>query len=153
MGLFIQKTSYRIPGKKKTFVLGLFIWLIALLLSMVIMGLLGIQPENTSEPWGINHPKYFQFELLMIPTMVLLMFGFAYVFYTQCHLNTVLPMDIFTDGLIIMAIQFILDFIVFVVLTNSGLKYFYGLVTVGYLTIPIQWYLFVKILLIVKGES
>lgn len=146
MGITIQKTAVGFTGRKKAIVLGLFIWIIALILSMVIMSLLGIHPENTSEHWGINHPKYLQFELLMIPTMVVLMFGMAYVYYAEVSIQTVSRMDVLADGILIMAIQFILDFLVLVILFGNGVNYFYGLVTVSYLTIPIQWYIFAKIL-------
>ena len=143
MGLTIQKTNVTLTGRKKALEVGLIIWILALILSMLIMGILGIHPENESENWGINHPKYLQFELLMILTMIILMFGFVQEFYKQQR-NLIPSIDVLTDGFIIMVIQFIMDFMVLVVLMKAGLAYFYGLVILVYITIPFQWLIFAK---------
>lgn len=144
MGLTLQKKNFVSTGRKKVLLLGLIIWILGFLVSLLIMGILGIHPGKKAENWGINHPKYLQFELLMITTMIILMFVIALEFFKQQE-NSATPIDVLKDGFLIMIIQFMMDLIVLVVVMKVGIAYFYGLVTLMYVTIPFQWYIFARI--------
>jgi hypothetical protein len=130
--------------KKTTWLLGVFVWIIGFFLSFIIMALLNIHPEIPSEKWGVYHPKYLEFEFFMISSMIVLMFIVVKVFYAS---KVVLSSknDVLIDGSIVMLVQFILDFLMFTILFGVGISYFLALVTISYLTIPIQFYFFVQI--------
>lgn len=129
-----------------TFILGLgiFMWIIGFILSFIIMSLIGIHPEQTGENWGIHHPKYLQFESLMIPSMMILMFLVVRFFYTY-KIENISDNEIWLHGLEIMAAQFSLDLIILALLMGAGMGYFFSLVTILYLTIPLQFYFYAKI--------
>ena len=144
MEITINRTAYNLTTRKRILELGLLIWVLGLLISMIIMWSLDIHPENQNPPWGITHPKYLQFEIIMIPSMIVLMFLVIWLFYGYPK-NSGKIIDLLTDGLLVMITQFVLDFFVLVLLFKSGLSYFYGLVTLSYLSIPLQWVFYVWI--------
>ena len=118
------------------------LWLLALIVSMIFMSFLGIDPQN--EKFGLNHDKYWNFEILMTPSYIIigLLFLITYFkFLNKSDSNWIF--DSFLIGLIIMIIQFIFDLIVIIGIFQNSLDYFIGLVTISYLLIPL-WTIFSK---------
>ena len=134
--MFSNKYSIQESSKLiQIIVFSIILWVIALILSMAYMAILGINPQE--ETFGLNHPKYWNFEILMTPSYIiigLLILIAYYKFYIKTSSNWII--DSFLIGLIIMLIQFILDLIVIVGLFQNSLDYFFALVTVSYLLIP-----------------
>ena len=118
------------------------LWLLALIVSMKFMSFLGIDLQN--EKFGLNHDKYWNFEILMTPSYIIigLLFLITYFkFLNKSDSNWIF--DSFLIGLIIMIIQFIFDLIVIIGIFQNSLDYFIGLVTISYLLIPL-WTIFSK---------
>ena len=66
---------------KLAMIVGVSIWFLGLIISMIYMPILGIDPQN--ETFTIDHPKYFQFELLMIPTAFVIGIGLLTLYFTK----------------------------------------------------------------------
>jgi hypothetical protein len=123
---------------KKAPVLGFVIWLLAFIYSTTIMLALGIDFSDADLEWGIGHEKYWLFEAIMTPSFLIFSILFLGWYYRR---NIITSEQAITYGIIIMIIQFLLDLIVLVIILQSGFIYFYGLVTISYLTIPLWSYL------------
>lgn len=116
--------------------LSIGLWILALIISMIFMSFLGINPQN--EKFGLNHAKYWNFELLMTPTYIIigLLVLIAYYKYLN-NSDTNWIVNSLLIGILIMIVQFIADLIVIIGLFQNSLNYFIGLVTISYLIIPI----------------
>ncbi len=118
--------------------LSIIAWLAAFVLAMVFMGFLGINPQDPNEHWGLNHPKYWTFELLMTPTFMVLGIIILSFYQIRSQGDPVYWLqESVLVGIIFMLVQFLLDLIFIVILFRNGLEYFIGLVTISYLLIPV----------------
>lgn len=121
----------------KVSVLAIGLWFIALVLSMIIMGVLGVDPQ-TDNDWGVNHKEYWVFEAIIIPLFVLISIVVLTLFFRKFAITEVeWKVEGLVTGIVIMAWQFVLDTIVLVFLFSNGLDYFIAMVTISYLFIPL----------------
>ena len=121
--------------------IGLIIWVLAMLTAMIIMAAMGIDIQDPDLDWGIDHPDYWKFEFIM--NLVFLGIG-TYLLVLYFKRSGIDPLDwkieSITIGVVIMAIQFIMDTIVLVFLFGNGFEYFYSFVTIVYLLMPLWSY-------------
>ncbi len=118
----------------RSVVYGVAVWTIAFLYSMVLFGLLEIGYE---EDFGYGHPKYWTFESIMTPSFLLIGFLLLMAFIRGVDLSEDWLLQSLKYGVVLMAVQFVLDTLVIVLLFGNGFGYFFGLVTLTYLTIPL----------------
>jgi len=131
----------------KIILIGIGLWFFAFIYAMFVMGGIGVNFKEPNFQFGPEHILYWQFEKIMIPSMLLFCGIISYYFLT---INST-SVDIFNNinvkwlsvsltwGIIIMICQFILDTIVLVILMNKGFVYFQSMVTLSYLSIPIEF--------------
>jgi hypothetical protein len=127
---------------RKAILIGFIIWLLAFSYSILIMIGIGVDFSDPDQQFGIGHELYWQFEAIMTPSFIIFTLLFLGWYFRR---NQVSSNQAITYGIIIMIMQFLLDLVVLVFLMQSGLMYFYGLVTISYLTIPIWTYLAAKL--------
>jgi len=121
---------------------GALIWVAAFLWAIVIMMIIGVDFSKPDASFGPDHPLYWRFELLMLPSFLLFaLFLFRRYFRRSAVASELWRREALLFGLIVMAVQFFLDTIVLVFLMGNGFEYFAALVTVTYLTIPAWAYL------------
>ena len=95
------KIKYIIP-------IAIIIWVLAFTWAIVVMGLIGFDYEN--ETMGIDHEQYWEFEVLMTPAFIII----GLLFLSYYFLKSDIPAEEWktegvVSGVIVMAIQFILD--------------------------------------------
>lgn len=120
---------------KHTTIIGIGLWFVALVYSMLIMTLLGLDTTDPNFSFDIDHPKYWTFELIMIPSFLIVgMLTFRW-YFRKSEISDWKKESI-KFGVVIMLYQFLLDTLVLVFLFGNGFTYFYGFVTIMYLSIP-----------------
>jgi hypothetical protein len=131
--------------------IGVILWILAMIIAMLYMAALGVDLQDETVEWGINHEQYWVFEALIIPTFLIIGIAFFYWIFKK---STIDPSEWLIEGivtgLVVMIIQFILDLIVIVFLFQNTLDYFIGMVTISYLFIIVQstitnWFVKIKL--------
>lgn len=133
----------------KTLITGFLIWLVALIYSMVIMTILGLDTTDPNFSFGYQHPQYWTFELIMVPSFLVL----ALLLFRNYFKNSDIEnwkIESWLYGVIVMIVQFAMDVLFIVITFGNGFEYFIGLVTFVYLSIPV-WSYFAAIWWKVKG--
>ena len=123
---------------KRLIAFSLIIWFIPFAFSLVLFPLLGI---DYSEDFGIGHPKYWVFEAIITPIFVIMSMIMFWMYYKKMELTEDWKRVALVNGCVVSAMQFVLDTLVIVLLFGNGFRYFYGLVTVSYLIVPLWSYL------------
>ena len=110
---------------------------------MVIMTILGLDTMDPNFSFGYTHPKYWLFELIMVPSFLLLALLIFRNYFKKSEIEN-WKKEGWLYGIIIMILQYVMDTIVIVYVFGNGFEYFIGLVTIMYLLIPIWSYLSAK---------
>ncbi len=123
---------------KRLIVYSLVLWFVPFVFSLILFSLLGI---DYSEHFGIGHPKYWTFEAIITPFFVIMSMIMFWMYYKKMELTEDWKRVALVNGCVVSAMQFVLDTLVIVLLFGNGFRYFYGLVTVSYLIVPLWSYL------------
>ena len=120
---------------KQIITVGFGLWLVALVYSILVMGWLGIDVMDPYVRFGLDHPKYWLFEAIMTPSYLLFSLLVLRYYFSQSQRKD-WQREALEFGLIVMIMQFVLDIATIVYGFGNGWEYFFGLVTITYLTIP-----------------
>ena len=117
--------------------LGSLIWFLAFVYATTIMILIGVDFSDTDNPFGIHHDKYWLFELIMQPSFLIFV---TWLLIRHFKTNSYENKELWTLGIAMAAVQFILDLLVIVIALGNGLEYFVALVSLVYILIPFYVY-------------
>jgi len=117
--------------------LGSIIWFLAFVYATTIMLLVGVDFSDTENPFGIHHEKYWLVELIMQPSFLIFVTWFLIRHFKA---NTYEDKELWILGVVMAAVQFILDLFVIVIALGNGLEYFVALVSLVYVLIPFYVY-------------
>ena len=132
----------KVDNSRVKIVYGLILWVLAIIYATTIMIIIGVDFDEPDFEFGPDHDKYWTFELIMIPSFLLIGSLFVYRYLSKIALSKGNWLDETVSwGLIVMMIQFLMDLIVLVILAGSGLDYFLAMVTLSYLFIPLNAYI------------
>ncbi|MHA2089918.1 MAG: hypothetical protein ACW98K_03590 [Candidatus Kariarchaeaceae archaeon] len=130
------------PRIKSGLLLGAGLWALAFFYAMIIMAIIGIDIQDEDVEFNIDHPDYWTFEAIMIPSFIFIGLIVFYYHYKNNPLSDEdWKMESLVFGSAVVSIQFILDLIFLVWLFEGGIEYFVAMVTISYLLIPLWAYL------------
>ncbi|MHA2270854.1 MAG: hypothetical protein ACXACI_03260 [Candidatus Hodarchaeales archaeon] len=124
---------------KNAVLIGVGLWVFGFFFGWALMSALGINPaEEDEDDFNIDHEDYWTFEAIMVPVFVILGLAALYWYFRSSEIDPEIWItEALLVGIAIMAIQFVLDLIFLAIILGGGIEYFFALVTVSYLLIPI----------------
>ncbi|MFW9914290.1 MAG: hypothetical protein ACFFGZ_01660 [Candidatus Thorarchaeota archaeon] len=121
---------------KNAVLIGVGLWVFGFFFGWALMAAMGIDPNE--EDFNIDHEDYWTFEAIMVPVFVILGLATLYWYFRSSGIDSeIWVTEALLVGVTIMAIQFILDTIFLAIILEGGIEYFFALVTVSYLLIPV----------------
>ncbi len=129
---------------KRAILSGFMLWVFAFFFAWGVMAALGIdQEELEEEPFGPDYDEYLPFEMILIPSFIIIGLIAYYWYFSSSEINhEEWITEALLVGVTVMVIQFVLDTIFLVIIFDSGIEYFFALVTISYLLVPV-WSLLV----------
>lgn len=99
------------------------------------MLLIGVEFSGSEFNFGPDHPKYWTFEAVIVPSFVFIVIGSTKAYFAREGLTGI--DEAMKFGILIALVQYLLDLIFIVMLLDAGLTYFMGLVSISYVLIPL----------------
>ena len=126
-----------IGNLKLGIILSGLIWLFGLIYGTIVFEIIGVDYMADDFEFYSDHSKYWEFESILLPSFIIVgLLIMAYYFKKSEIEKTVWKKEGLSIGILMMVIQFVMDLILFIVLLGDEFRYFYGMVTISYLTIP-----------------